>query len=190
MDLLGQSLAGLSKLWRTAPAFARRRLLSALNHSFMVGVVGFLLDPEDRLLLLDHRFRTTSRWGLPGGFIRRDERLEAALSRELHEEVGLSAVLDPNPLSVELSHKGGYLTICMGGRLPADITVTPRSVEIRGGGMFSIDRLPPMPEDHALGLRGYFKQLQLGPEARVFDSSDGASTYALRARSIQEDPKR
>ncbi|MEO1337900.1 MAG: NUDIX hydrolase, partial [Myxococcota bacterium] len=96
--LQGALLGPLAKLWDRMPVAWRRRLLFATNDHFLIGVVGLLTDQNDRVLLLEHRFRTPWRWGLPGGFINRGESINSGLKRELLEEVGLAIEVDPQPL--------------------------------------------------------------------------------------------
>ena len=52
-------------------------------------VRALLLDPENRVLLVRFEFPTGTRWALPGGGLEPGETHEAALRRELAEEVGL-----------------------------------------------------------------------------------------------------
>lgn len=60
-------------------------------------VRALLIDPEDRVLLVRFEFPTATRWALPGGGLEPGEDHEAALSRELEEEVGLvGAVIGPD----------------------------------------------------------------------------------------------
>jgi 8-oxo-dGTP diphosphatase len=60
-----------------------------LHPRFGATAAGVVVDEEGRVLLLKHVFRPGSGWGLPGGFLESGEQPEAALRRELEEEVGL-----------------------------------------------------------------------------------------------------
>jgi len=55
-------------------------------------VSGVIQDDQGRGLLLRHRFWPEGSWGTPGGYARRGELLEAALSREGLEEARYFAV--------------------------------------------------------------------------------------------------
>jgi 8-oxo-dGTP pyrophosphatase MutT (NUDIX family) len=52
-------------------------------------VRALVIDPEFRVLLVRFEFPTATRWALPGGGVEPGESHEAALRRELDEEVGL-----------------------------------------------------------------------------------------------------
>lgn len=82
MDLLG-------KLWRRLPKRMRRWGVLLTEARFTVTVGAVVLDGHGRVLLLRHRFRPQSGWGIPGGFLLAQEQPEAALRRELQEEIGL-----------------------------------------------------------------------------------------------------
>ncbi len=56
---------------------------------FTVTTAAVIIDRRGRVLLLEHRFRPGSGWGIPGGFIRQQEQPEEAIRRELREEIGL-----------------------------------------------------------------------------------------------------
>jgi ADP-ribose pyrophosphatase YjhB (NUDIX family) len=58
-----------------------------------VAIVGF--DNNDRILMLQHVFHPSTPWGLPGGWMNRDESPADCAHRELEEETGLSAELGP-----------------------------------------------------------------------------------------------
>lgn len=63
----------------------------------------FLLDPEDRLLLVNERREIgsdDSHWITPGGGVENDESLAEAAMREVYEETGLRVVLPPEAVPV------------------------------------------------------------------------------------------
>ncbi|MEP6912843.1 MAG: NUDIX hydrolase, partial [bacterium] len=56
---------------------------------FAVTAGAVITDNQGRVLLLKHRFRPGTGWGMPGGFMQEGEQPEEALRRDLREEVGL-----------------------------------------------------------------------------------------------------
>src|SRR5882724_2352885 len=79
----------LGAIWRRAPKALRRWTVRLAHPRFAVTAGAIVTDNRGRVLLLKHRFRPGSGWGLPGGFIERGEQPGEALRRELREEVGL-----------------------------------------------------------------------------------------------------
>jgi len=78
-----------SKLWRRMPKQIRRWSVLLTESRFTVTTGAVVLDELDRILLLQHRFRPGSGWGIPGGFLQSGEQPEEAVRRELREEIGL-----------------------------------------------------------------------------------------------------
>lgn len=58
------------------------------NPRFLVGVIGVVTDDRGAVLVLRHTYRPSFPWGLPSGWLKRGESVQAALERELHEETG------------------------------------------------------------------------------------------------------
>jgi len=79
----------LGAIWRRAPKALRRWTVRISHPRFAVTAGAIVTDGRGRVLLLKHRFRPGSGWGLPGGFIEHGEQPEEGLRRELREEVGL-----------------------------------------------------------------------------------------------------
>ena len=79
----------LGVIWRRVPVGLRRLTMRATQASFTVTAAAIVLDAEGRVLLLKHRFRPGSGWGIPGGFVEAGEQPEEGVRRELREEVGL-----------------------------------------------------------------------------------------------------
>jgi ADP-ribose pyrophosphatase YjhB (NUDIX family) len=79
----------LGTIWHRVPRKLRRLTMRLSHPRFAVTAGAIITDSDGRVLLLKHRFRPGTGWGMPGGFIEAGEQAEAALRRELHEEVGL-----------------------------------------------------------------------------------------------------
>ena len=79
----------LGAIWRRAPRALRRWAVRLWHPQFAVTAGAVVTDASGRVLLLKHRFRPGTGWGMPGGFIEEGEQPEEALRRELREEVGL-----------------------------------------------------------------------------------------------------
>jgi len=60
-----------------------------------VGVCLVAFNSNEEVFLLRHVFHTEVPWGLPGGWLARDEAPAHGVARELHEETGLRAVIGP-----------------------------------------------------------------------------------------------
>ena len=130
----------LGAVWRRLPGFARRRLVRMGQKRFTVTAGAMIFDEEGRILLLDHVFRPDSGWGIPGGFLNKGEQPEAALRRELREEIGIE-VADVTMLFARALSKPRQIEIYFRAR--AIGRPEPCSFEIRSAGWFSIDDLPP-----------------------------------------------
>ena len=82
-----------------------------LNH-FEV-VAGILLDGDGRVLITervdDGPFHGL--WEFPGGKIHREESLEAALRRELHEEIGVDTLASAHFMRLDHSYPDRSVTI-------------------------------------------------------------------------------
>src|SRR6266403_3322626 len=82
-----QDLVGA--IWRRIPGRLKYRAVRFTQARFTVTAGAVVSDDAGRVLLLHHRFRPGSGWGIPGGFVQRGEQPDEALRRELREEVGL-----------------------------------------------------------------------------------------------------
>jgi ADP-ribose pyrophosphatase YjhB (NUDIX family) len=80
----------LFRIWRRLSGKHQWQLLWLANSKFMICVAGVILDDQNRVLLQRHRHWVLDVWGLPGGIVHRGETLEAAFTREVCEETGLS----------------------------------------------------------------------------------------------------
>lgn len=99
----------LLALWRRFPPRLAGFLKGLLTRSWVLGAVAVMVDDEitpARVLLVEHSYRRRGAWGLPGGSmdsipgdptmphneVSPDDVLEATLSREIREELGIDIV--------------------------------------------------------------------------------------------------
>jgi ADP-ribose pyrophosphatase YjhB (NUDIX family) len=130
----------LGSVWRHLPGFGRRRLVRLGQKRFTVTAGAVIFDEGSRILLLDHVFRPDGGWGIPGGFLSKREQPEAALRRELREEIGIE-VEQVEMLFVRTLPRTGQIEIYF--RAKAIGEPRPCSFEIRSAAWFPLDDLPP-----------------------------------------------
>src|SRR2546429_6706283 len=129
----------LGAIWRHLPGGVRRRVSRLGQSRFTVTTAAFIFDDEGRILLLEHVFRPDSGWGIPGGFLGRNEQPEEGLRRELREEIGIE-VEDVSFLFVRTLKRTGQVEIYFRAR--AIGTPKPSSYEIKKAEWFAVDALP------------------------------------------------
>jgi len=117
-----------------------RRFLSRFSQPrFTVTAGAVITDDQDRVLLLEHVFRAGSGWGIPGGFIATAEQPEAALRRELREEVGLE--LERIEIAfVRTLRRPKHIEIVF--RCRAQGEARPRGLEVKSAAWFPLEALP------------------------------------------------
>ncbi|MFW5943139.1 MAG: NUDIX hydrolase [Chloroflexota bacterium] len=107
------------------------------RHRVGVGLVA--LDEANRVLMLKHVFHPHTPWGLPGGWMGRDETPQSCAVRELREETGLSATLGP-VVHVTYDQRMQGLNVAFLAQLtPGPFTL---SSEILSARWFSVEDLP------------------------------------------------
>lgn len=117
-----------------------------LTHTrFTVTAGAVIFNDKGEVLLLKHRFRAGSGWGLPGGFMEKGEQPIDALRRELREEIGLE-LDDVKVFAARSFKKPKQVDVLFRAR--ANAQVQSRTVEVERAEWFAIDALPEgLPRD-------------------------------------------
>jgi mutator protein MutT len=140
--------SSVAKLWRALPARVRRWSMRLTQARFTVTAGALVFNDAGEVLLLKHRFRMGSGWGIPGGFLTLGEQPEEALRREPREEVGLE-VERVELINARSFKKPRQVEILFRCRANAD--VKPQTIEIETAGWFSVQSLPTgLPRDQRL----------------------------------------
>jgi len=127
------------------PVRVRRWSMRVTHTRFTVTAGAIIFNDRGQVLLLKHRFRAGSGWGLPGGFLERGEQPVDALRRELREELGLE-IEDVEIFTARSFRKPKQVEVLFRGR--ADGPVNPRTMEVERAEWFSLDALPEgLPRD-------------------------------------------
>ena len=129
----------LGSVFRHTPSTLRRLFSRITNPRFAATAGVVVIDDEGRVLLLKHVFRMGTGWGIPGGFMQAGEQPEAAVRRELREEVGLE--LESAEVVFVRTLKGtAQIEIVFRGRPKGE--ARPQSVEVEEAAWFSLQSLP------------------------------------------------
>ena len=135
----------MAGVWRRLPTGLRRLTIRLTNTKFTVTSAAVIFNKEGKVLLLKHRFRPGSGWGLPGGFLKADEQPLEGLQRELREEIALE--LDQVEIFWARSFKRPRqieIIFCATTRNEPSL----QSIEVESAVWCSSDSLPPgLPKD-------------------------------------------
>jgi 8-oxo-dGTP diphosphatase len=121
------------------PQWLRWIILWLGNQKFIIGVAAVVLDEEERVLFFKHTYRPDVPWGLPGGWLKRNENPARAVEREIREESGLMVEIT-TPLWVAERENAAGLDIIYLGRLVSG-TFSP-SAEVSEARYFALADFP------------------------------------------------
>ena len=135
----------MSRVWRLLPARMRRWSMRATHTRFTVTAGALIFNDAGKVLLLKHRFRPGTGWGLPGGFLEAGEHPLDALKRELREEIGMEVESAEvfTARSFKKVRQVEVLYLCR-----ANGNVKPQAMEVERAEWFAVDSLPDgLPRD-------------------------------------------
>ena len=113
---------------------------------FTVTAGALIFNDAGQVLLLKHRFRAGSGWGIPGGFLEAGEQPEQALRREMHEEIGLE-LEQVEIFTTRTFRKPQQVEILFLAHVNK-IDFKPETMEVERAGWFSLRSLPEgLPKD-------------------------------------------
>jgi 8-oxo-dGTP diphosphatase len=130
-----------------------QRVYGRFQPRFTVGVVGVLVDPAGRVLLVEHIFHARRPWGLPGGWLARGEDPVQTVERELLEETGLR-VRAVRPIVIQRApDMRAHMDMAYLCELASHPQTIRLSHELLGYRWAPSDALPPLVAFHELAIR-------------------------------------
>src|SRR3954451_13625174 len=131
------------RVYRALPKRLKTSAIRLATPTFTVGSLAWLTDDGERVLLTRHSYRAG--WLPTGGFVRKGETPHETVTREVREELGVSAeVAAHHRVAFDVERRGvAFVSV---GRLPAGcaLVLSPEILETR---WFPLDDLPPFPRD-------------------------------------------
>ena len=124
-------------LYKILPPDIRWDISYAVSDKFLIGMVYFV-ENNGQLLLVKHSYQ--DKWGLPGGWVNKNESFKQSAQRELREELGIG-LTNIEVLEVHKIPNSRVVDIAIRGELKnRDITL--RDGEVAEYRFFSKDALP------------------------------------------------
>jgi ADP-ribose pyrophosphatase YjhB (NUDIX family) len=125
-----------------------------------VGVALVAFNANEEVFLLKHVFHPATAWGLPGGWLARDEAPAHGVARELREETGLSAVIGPAVCVAHESFPAHIALAYLGWIVPGPMAL---NAEVLEGRWFAAHKLPqplaPFTQRAIAAARPLFREL-------------------------------
>jgi len=129
--------------WTHRLAGKAARIVWRITRPRTLGVRAILLDRDGRIALVRHTYM--DQWYLPGGGVKKGESIDAALFRELAEEVGLIGATIERVLGVYHSRREGkddHIVIFVAQAGSSTELRRTDLAEIEEAGWFAPDALP------------------------------------------------
>lgn len=84
----------LLRIWRVLPSWLQEILSRLIRPLFQVFAAAVIVDQDKKILLVKSTYQRFHPWGLPGGSLEYGEHPEAAVMREVWEEMGLEICIE------------------------------------------------------------------------------------------------
>jgi len=129
--------------WTHRLAGKAARIVWRITRPRTIGVRAILLDRDGRIALVRHTYM--DQWYLPGGGVKKGESIDAALHRELAEEVGVTDARIERVLGVYHSRREGkddHIVIFVAQAATSAELRRADLAEIEEAGWFAPDALP------------------------------------------------
>lgn len=162
------------QVFQRLPVRARRRVVRTIAPGYTVGAMCFIERGDGALLLVQLSYR--SRWGVPGGLLKRGEDPTDAARREVVEEVGVDVDLLGEP-AVVVDADARRVDLVFRARLAAGVDpddARPGSPEIVRAEWFAPDALPEL-QHEASGALVAIARSARRPQAVPLPPRDAAS---------------
>ena len=124
---------------------------------FTAGAVGVVFNPQGQVLLVEHVFHPYAPWGLPGGWVDRNESPAETVTRELQEELHL--MVEAHSLLLVETDYGNHLDFAY--LCDAKGSVGQLSNELLGYDWYNTNALPKLHRFHYRAIMSALEKMQV-----------------------------
>jgi ADP-ribose pyrophosphatase YjhB (NUDIX family) len=96
-----------------------------------IGVAVVPMNSKGEVLMLRHVFHPSAPWGIPGGWLGRNESPEEGVLRELYEETGLTGTIENIIFTLHDPHPPHVAMSFLGRVEPAEMTLSGEIIEAK-----------------------------------------------------------